>query len=124
MTIDNITFHLDEAGSEAKAAAHMAAFLDWACRNELLSTKHDRAAIHADPTGYVTERLPVFADSDFTDEGAEFAEEGYSEYLDILNEHAIEAGLSAYEYASSPDGWRRLQEGLDEALAEFRGIEV
>jgi hypothetical protein len=119
MPTDKIKYHVDDAGSEERAAAHMAIFLEWAARNDLLSDMHDRDKLLADPVRYVIDEVPNLADCDFKDEALAFVNDQYDEYVDYLVVHAADVGMSSYEYAATPEGREDMLECLDEALAEF-----
>jgi len=123
MIIDKLEYHVDEAGSEERAARHMAVFLEWAARQGFLDEAHDVKTVLADPVRYVVEQVPALTESDLNDAGAAFARDQYGEYLEILNEHAIEVGVSSYEYIASSAGRQRMLDSLDEALAEFLGLD-
>lgn len=120
MPFDKIKHHTDDAGSDDAAAAHIAVFVEWAARHELVAEHHGKDDVVADPVRFVVERVPVFTEVDLTELGAAFAREHYDEFLEVLDEHALEAGVPSYEFAASPRGKGRLWECLDEALAEFR----
>ena len=119
MPFDKIEHHVDEAGSGEAAAAHIAVFVEWAARHELLAEHHGKDEVAADPVRFVVERVPVFTEVDLTELGAAFAREHYDEFLEVLDEHASDAGMSSYEFAASSEGRECLNECLDEALAEF-----
>ena len=122
MAFDKLKFHVEDAGSEERAAGHMAVFVLWAAGKGFLSETHEPARIVADPVRYIIESLQTLADSDFTDEGLAFARAHYVDYVEYLTEHAMDAGISAYDYIATQAGRRDMVGCLDEALAEFHGL--
>ena len=119
MRFDKIAYHVDDAGSEAAAAAHIAVFASWAARRGLLGERHSKEEVLADPVRFVVDEMPTLTESDLTEHGAAFAKEHYEEFLEVLDEHATEAGVSSYELAASSEGKQLLCACLDEAWAEF-----
>lgn len=124
MTIDKLKFHTDDAGTELRAAAHMAIFLEWCADKGFLASNHDLGRLREAPKQYVVEEAPNLTESDFTEEAQGFVASEYPEYLDYLGEHAAEAGLSNYDYAATPEARATMFECLDEALEEFREDEA
>lgn len=116
---DKVEFHVDDAGTQEAAAAHIAVFASWAARAGLLAEHHSKEEVLADPVRFVVDKMPTLTESDLTERGAAFAREHYEEFLEVLDEHATEAGVSSYVLAASPEGKQDLHACLDEAWEEF-----
>ena len=121
MTLDRVKYHVEDAGSEERAARHIALFLAWSARQGFLADDHEPSVVLADPVRYVLDHCPSLAEADFNEAGLRFIrDDQYTEFLEYLEANAEEAGVRGYDFVASEEGWRYLWKCLDEALAEFR----
>lgn len=121
MSIDRADFHLHDAKTLEKAARHCALFLWWAAERELCSPDHEPARIRPAATSYFLEHCDgKLWDDDLNDEGVEFAEAHYDDYLEHLGEYADELGVGSYDVPENEDTERHFFAWLDASLAEWR----